>query len=323
MNYLPFSRILLGYGVALILLTSALSANVSAWGPDGHRIVARIAAKNLSSKARKAILDGSLFDNLPGGAGSCGDESTLEDRMACVANWADAVRDSEFPQTYNWHFVDLFLNQTTYDQNAHCRESKKKGVCGMIALLALAEYGEDDSASFRVGEFFAPPKAAFDRRSALRFIVHMVGDFHQPLHTVADGGGGNSFKVNYLGACAKWKGNKCKVLEATDLHKVWDGRILRGILRIADKTESEYADLLNSQISGDEKNSYRQGDAVTWLEETHEVARDDYSRYLNLTQKGQLRLIDDSYVTLAQPIVILQLKKGGIRLAKVINDIFK
>src|SRR5438477_7321974 len=79
-------------------LMTAIPLPGFAWGAEGHRLVARIAQRNLSPQARQAV--GRLL--APG--------ETLES----IANWADGIRNAR-PETKNWHFVDIPLNASNYD----------------------------------------------------------------------------------------------------------------------------------------------------------------------------------------------------------------
>src|SRR5262249_13977234 len=127
--------------------------------------------------------------------------------LASISSWADDVRDAR-PQTYNWHFVDIPLSRTTYDPALDCRESPK-GDCVIAAIERARTILADKSAS------------TTERGEALKFLVHFVGDLHQPLQTVADNSGENDLKVSFF---TDPTGRK---REDTNLHAVWDVGLIR------------------------------------------------------------------------------------------------
>ena len=128
-----------------------------AWGPEGHSIIAEIAQRRLSPTAAQ------LVEKLLGRGHS----------LASVASWADDAR-SERPETTNWHFVDVPIAVTQYDPARDCKKSDK-GDCIVEELERLRK------------ELRCGPDA--NKADALKFVVHFIGDIHQPLHTVNGKGG--------------------------------------------------------------------------------------------------------------------------------------
>lgn len=158
---------------------------VQAWSHYGHRLVAEIAEAELQPAAR-AELDRLL---------------ALEqiDSLAALANWADELRDqAEHRHTLHYHFVNFPRGQCALDSGSSCAE-------GDCIISALQRY------QARLGDHRL---AAEQRLEALKFVVHLVGDIHQPLHAGwFDDRGGNGFQVNLDG-------------EGSNLHKVWDIALL-------------------------------------------------------------------------------------------------
>lgn len=154
---------------ALLLAALALSAPAHAWGPIDHRITGAIADENLSGVARAnvSVLMGS------------------ED-LAEAATWPDDQKSNPAPfwqkQASPWHYVTV-------------REGDD-----YQASDAPAE-GDAMTALNRFTVTLRDPKASVeDKRLALRFVVHIIGDLHQPLHTGGgDDRGGNDFKVTWFG----------------------------------------------------------------------------------------------------------------------------
>lgn len=165
----------------------ALAPLALAWGPKGHRIVARLAEAQLTPAARATA--GRLL--AVRGAR----------HLADVSTWADALRERDpalFARTRRMHFVDFDAPDCVYRPVRDCRN----GDCVVAAIghysAILADRRADDAT----------------RAEALAFVVHFVADVHQPLH--ADDRhdfGGNRFQVH-------WRGR------GTNLHRLWDSGLL-------------------------------------------------------------------------------------------------
>jgi len=179
--------------VLFALLGSA--APCFAWGEVGHRIVARIAATQLTPAARANVARILRVQNTP---------AAVANALADAAEWPDAVARDRYTQTAVWHFIDLGVKPNTV----------KDGV-----LWASA-----DTAFARIVKYFATVKARardeLERGSDLKFLVHLVGDIHQPLHDATDQDrGGNCVALVF----ATKSGS---LSPPTELHATWD----RGIL---------------------------------------------------------------------------------------------
>jgi len=150
---------------ALVSLCFLLPTPALAWGPEGHEVVAHLAAMNLTPKARTRV------------AALLGGEA--EASMAIAANWADEIRDAR-PETSSWHFVDLEIDG---DLRYRAARDCPGGNC------VVAQIARDDT----ILKSSAPAAA---KAEALKFLIHFVGDIRQPLH----GGdnhdqGGNAVQV--------------------------------------------------------------------------------------------------------------------------------
>jgi nuclease S1 len=168
----------------LLVLLLCLADPAAAWSARGHRLVAALAEAELSAGARDAAL--ALLQ--PDGDAS----------LAAVAAWADTVRDQpEWRWTAPLHYVNLSPS-CGYDAARNCRD----GACIVAAVDRFAAELADP----------ALPRAR--RAEALKFLVHMVGDLHQPLHAgFAHDRGGNTFQVNFEG-------------QGSNLHAIWDRTLL-------------------------------------------------------------------------------------------------
>ena len=173
------------------LLTLALALPTWAWGPQGHTLVALIAAMRLDCSARTHVADPP-----PPPA----DAEALADAMADASTWADEIKHvSEGSGTGNWHFLDL----ADSDGGDEIAERHPGGDCITAKLSELRQ-------ALEAGQGLHFQNHNYSSADVLRFIIHFMGDLHQPLHcaTNADAGGN----------CLHTKG-----FGATELHAAWDG----------------------------------------------------------------------------------------------------
>jgi S1/P1 Nuclease len=256
--------------VAVVLLC-CYSMPAFAWGPAGHRIVAMIAQQNIKPQTRTRIKQ-ILGPNVS---------------LVSVATYADTVRD-RFPQTSNNHFVDIPKDLNDYVATRDCVADPEKGDC----LIAALE-------RFRA-EAMNPNESIGRRRFALKFIVHLVGDMHQPLHCADNNDrGGNNVKVKWFG-------------QESNLHKVWDSKIIDN----AELTEQEFVDALVSDLTPQEINDLKRGNLLSWALEAHTAAR---TNAYNIPANMEL---GDDYYDENWSVVDKQLLRGGMRLARVLDWMF-
>ncbi len=178
--------------LALVLVTPGPAIG---WGLEGHAVVAEFATMRLTDAANAQVA--ALLE--PG------------ESLASVASWADDVRHKR-SETAQWHFVDIPKSATQYDPARDCRPTPH-GDCVVAAIE-------------RFKTVLANATAARPARAeALKFLVHFVGDIHQPLHCADNHDrGGNDITVAFFKA-------------STNLHAVWD----TGIITKAGVTEIDYA----------------------------------------------------------------------------------
>jgi hypothetical protein len=280
-------------GAAFLVAVLLAPAKTVAWGPEGHIIVARIAELNLSPAAKAALAE--LLPDTPfSGSNSISDPH--------LPNYADFVKhNSQFPQFKDsgpWHFVDIPVDPPTdYDPDKFC----KNGQCVLEKIEQFKGILADKS----------QPKVK--RQEALVFLVHLVGDLHQPLHCATrNDTGGNDLKVKYLGNPGSH--------HPMNLHSVWDSNLVRENMTTFDPKGS--ADKLNEVIQNADRNKWRQGAVKDWMMESYDLARTTSYKFADgtpLPTTGHPNL-DKAYVDKNKLVVAEQLKKGGIRLAKVLND---
>jgi hypothetical protein len=246
----------------------AAAAPAWAWGPQGHVVVAMIASQHLSGPARAEVA------RLLGGSAM----------MVHDSNWADEIRDRR-RDTSAWHYVDIPLAAARYDAKRDCPD----GDC----VVAQIEKNMRVLASRRLGDGV--------RREALRFLIHLVADIHQPLHAVDnDDRGGNQVRV-MIGR------------QRASLHRVWDGEVVEALGRNA----SGIASGIEHTLSARERKNWGAGMPGQWANEAHVIARDRI--YPPLQGHRELRLPRD-YAGRQAAITRMQLAKAGLRLALILNS---
>jgi nuclease S1 len=248
--------------LAAQVCVGVMTATGSAWGTTGHQIIAELAQRKLSAVAQAQVT------NLLHGA-----------TLASVASWADDVRISR-PETARWHFVDIPREATHYDAQRDCAPEAQ----GDCVIAAIERFG-------RVLADRQRPES--ERADALKFLVHFVGDLHQPLHCIDDHDrGGNAVQVTLFG-------------QPTNLHAVWDS----GLIGHAGLTVAAYVARLEA-VDVDAS-----GTPILWAEEAHRAAIDH--AYVIPADHH----LDDTYYAANRPVLDVQLSRGGTRLATLLNEI--
>lgn len=261
--------------VTLAVTLSLFVAVSGGWGRDGHSIVAEIAWRELSEEARKEI------------KALLGDSSLAE-----VSSWADAVRRED---DYRWsaplHYVNLPIDATEYNNERDCPADG----CVVSAIEHFAGVLKDRS------------NTPQERGEALMFLIHFVGDLHQPMHAGrAEDRGGNSIDLNFLG-------------EETNLHRIWDSGILNAS---SQETWVERTDRLYNEIDEMDKLTWLAGTASSdwqatagrWAFESHNLA-EQHAYILEPNSE-----VGEDYVLKAAPIAELRLSQAGIRLAAMLEE---
>jgi S1/P1 Nuclease len=254
-------------------LLLVLSAPAYAWGPEGHEIIARIAADNLTPSAHLRI------SQLLGG-----DAPAL---MVLDSNWADEIR-ADRPDTVAWHFVNIEIGTKGYDPRRDC--GKDNCVVAQI---------DRDMSVLRDVKASRPAKL-----EALRFLIHFIGDLHQPLHAAdRHDKGGNTLLV--------LQGRR-----RSNLHRVWDEDVVEAL---GPDPMAVAADI-EAGLSPQEKARIITGAPVDWANESFQIAAQEIYAKLPLT--GPVRLPRD-YTSRERAIVRLQLARAGFRLAMALNAIYR
>jgi S1/P1 Nuclease len=264
---------------AFFLFLLSVSRPSFAWGPEGHEIVGDIARSHLTERARHGI--SALLGN---------------DDLAAVSVWADDIK-AEHPETAGWHFVDIPVRSLGFSEQRDCyrpderhpsrKEDHHNCVVDRISLFA---------------HVLADKKAPRpDRIEALKFVVHFVGDIHQPLHAIGEARGGNEIHVVEFGQtqCGKYVCN---------LHFAWDV----GLIEHTGRREADYVNNLERWITRQRLQQKAGGTPEIWANESFILAKQVW-----LSDGGT---IDEAYYrnnigTLDQRLVL-----AGLRLGRLLNE---
>ncbi len=247
-----------------------------AWGRIGHLVIAGLAMRHLSPRARHAVAQ-----LLP--------EQTLVD----VANWADDVRSAR-PETEHWHFVDIPLARSRYDAVRDCRPTPH-GDCVIAATQRFQRVLADAS------------RTQSERAEALRFLVHFVGDAHQPLHCAdRDDGGGNDVEVTFFDQQVN-----PHLRKRWNLHAVWDA----GLIERTELSPTRYIKRLQSALRSADLADLERGSVVDWVLEAHRAAAEHVYKTLPANKR-----LGAAYFNENLPVVDDLLAKAGVRLARLLND---
>ena len=249
--------------LSLALLLLAMSSPACAWGPNGHRIVGRIAMNHLSEEARRAI------DCLMGPEG-----------LDQASTWPDEIRsDPSWQKATPWHFINIDDDET-------------------LETTARDPAGDILEAMQRFEAVLRDPQASRQaKQEALRFLVHFVGDVHQPLHVGrrADHGG-NSIAVVWFA-------------ETTNLHSVWDSHLIEN----EKLSYTEFVAFIDHPTQ-EEIRTWQRSTFADWVSES----RAERERVYKIGD-GKLGF---RYAFDNVPLVKRRLVQAGVRLAGLLSSIF-
>lgn len=278
-----------------LVILAALPRPAAAWGDEGHAVVALVAQSFLEPAVRKQVdaLLAADTDNL------------AAHDIASAATWADRYREANIDgsraRTRQWHFTDIEITAPDLDQACFSHPALPPGA---VASNGPAADCVVDKIEQFAAELANPRTDPEEQIVALKFLLHFVGDLHQPLHSSDDRDrGGNDKKVS------------ADTMNAGTLHHYWDTEFV-GLLETDAKSIA--ADLLK-RISKEQVQKWQSGKPSDWAIETFYVAKADaYGPLPSPWPGGTYRLRDD-YVTKATDDIAAQLSKAGARLAFVLN----
>jgi len=249
---------------ALALSPNPPSAPALFWYDLGHRIVADIAERRLTPEAARGVRD------ILGGQ-----------RMSDAAVWADNIKQYRHDAD-PLHYVNIPLGATSYDSARDCPSGK----CIIAAIAADRQVLANAAAS------------PLDRAEALRFLIHFIGDLHQPLHVADDNDRGGNRRVVWLEG------------DSMNLHQVWDGELLYHV----GMDEATYLPRLERKMDTMNLALLERGTVVDWAMEGHRIA---VEHAYKIPRDGRLSA---AYLEENKPLIDHALIAAGVRLARVLNE---
>ncbi len=250
-----------------ITLISFLAVlNGWAWSQKGHDVVASIAERHLTEAAADSVKD--IFDGMS---------------LVYWANWLDnASHTPDYSYTKTWHYKNIDAGMDYDSVPAFHKGDVVTATREQIAILG-------DSASTRS-----------QKQLALKILVHVLGDMHQPMHMGhASDRGGNQVQVRFFD-------------RGTNLHSVWDGSMVNSA---HSWTFSEWTEQLD-RLSPESEAAETQGNVDDWARQTYGIATEVYNYFPAGTK------ISYNHIAYWAPTIERQLLRGGLRLAAVLNAIY-
>ena len=273
-----------------VLGTLFVASPAGAYWEYGHQTVARIAWANIRPATRTRILallrQQALLGTPECKAGTIEDASVWADCIKGIRN-PDGTR--KFAATEAWHYQDVNICQP-FELVTPCKD----GNCVSAQIVRDAKILKDRRAP------------AAERVRALAFLIHFVGDLHQPLHAGEKGDkGGNDVKADYGIDSAR----------RLNLHSIWDGYLAERAISTGPSLVRRYAPAERARIAT--------GDVTDWSRESWQVARDaTYTTALGGDPCGPTPTrvkLDEATIEKLVPVARLEVKRGGLRLAKMLD----
>jgi hypothetical protein len=308
----------------IVFLGAVACANAFGWGCEGHQIVALIASRHLTAAAHAGVYQ-LLKDNPVDPALSRFCQPLPTDPMLDAATWADDSKRVE--KTGTWHYLDIPRGVEHADPLKYCApvgeakagsgDRQDRPGCVLTGLQYELDILKDGN------------RSPAQRATALRYVIHFIGDMHQPLHTTSnDDDGGNCTSLTLF-----------EDPKRGNLHAAWDYGIIAHFLKQASETPAQLAAQIDERFQ-----SKGQGwlhdpiDFGKWILEAHQIA--GKATYDKLRPKlpvapaengpgcaaerektTALKIdIDEKYAAAAMPVIELQLARAGYRLAAVLNS---
>jgi len=270
-----------------------LAAPAAAWGPEGHKVVALIAQAHLQPAVRAQVEALLAAD---------ADPLTAHD-IAAESIWADVYRSASTAHeraTGKWHFMNLDL-----------RRPNLAWACYHFPKLAPAQPASagpaDDCVMHKIEQFerelLDSATRPQERLLALKFLLHLVGDLHQPLHVGDDHDrGGNELSVRLPDG------------ELRNLHAAWDSYFVERL----DRDAVRLAARLDAQITLEQRRLWQRGSPQDWAWESWRIAKDEVYARLPAAS-GDIYQLNAAYEANAERVAAMQLQKAGLRLALLLN----
>jgi len=291
------------------------------WGCEGHQMIALIARAHLTPSASAAV-DRLLRENPidPELKRFCQDRPA--DFLADAATWADDVKNIE--KTAIWHYIDIPLTVHERTSLAPWCAPIGPSVGDKDRPGCITNAMEYELSILRDGK-----RSGVERATALRYIVHFAGDIQQPLHDSDNNDhGGNCTVMQFFDED-----------RPTNLHAIWDYKLVARNLARTRRTQPEYAHSLDGKY-GDRWQAWSAGTPVDWAWQGHQLAisatygavkpliafeNPDPHADCSVERDKVAALhiaIGEKYADATLPVIEEQLTKGGYRLAALLNTTF-
>lgn len=257
--------------IIVVAILAYLPFNANAWGVLGHRVVGEVADHYINARTRKAIQQ------------ILGSES-----MAMTANWADFIKsDTSYNYLNNWHYVNLPANLSKTDVFSFLDNYPEANIYSKINEMVEVLKNKNSTPD--------------QKKLALRMVIHLVGDLHQPMHTARkEDLGGNRVFLTWFG-------------EKSNLHRVWDSDLVdfQGL------SFTEYTKAIN-HVTKQEVLNLQSASLKDLVFESYGLCNKIYATGIKNDDKLSYQYNFDWIETVNQ-----QLLKGGVRLAGILNGIYK
>jgi hypothetical protein len=323
---------------------------VDGWGKEGHEIVANLAYARLSRDTQTVVKD-----ILRQSDGSYGEDDKAGSPLASVANWADHLRSiNAFHWSAPLHYVDIQdqaidggcpCSNDTITQTPKCHfvydRDCVKDICVAGAILNFTHQLSDWTPpsllqSNRVSNLLFVLRGSSNKliREALMFLVHFVGDIHQPLHSArASDKGGNEIHVHFPSSpntrIALAETGNHPHHKSLNLHSVWDAAIIeRAIDDIFSGSRKEMEDDLTDLIRNSTTSKWLDcADGSTqvcvneWAEESFQDALEWAYRNVDGNEVIDGSVLDDMYYQTRLLVVRHRLAAAAVRLAATLESV--
>jgi hypothetical protein len=258
--------------VAAVLTMHVCAPSAGAWARLAHRVTSKIACDVLTPEASAAV------------------QTILgQEHCADIGMWAD--EQQEIPLTGPWHYVNIPITANSYDPK-YC----PRGGCVVAKIEVLKQVLRDPHAGIK------------QKQIALKFLVHLITDLHNPMH-VGDNNdkGGNLLPLRFFS-------------EETNLHRVWDVQLIEKHSTDEERWLQEIRQTMNQKNIGEWSKAKT---VVDWTNESLELSKKAY----RFPDTGMLlkpgAKLDMRYYRFAYPRVREQLAKAAYRVSRTLNEIFQ
>ena len=250
----------------LLSLAFVSALNCFGWGQKGHDVTAYIAEKHLTPTTKSKV------------EAALGNHS-----LVYFSNWLDnASHTDAYAYTKTWHYMNVDADETYETTSINPKGDVVSAIKEQISKLKKGSL-----------------KPA-DEELALKILIHLMGDIHQPMHMGHRSDlGGNLWPVKFFN-------------RDTKLHTVWDGDLVESAHKWSFTEWQQQIDRGNKEI----ESAIEAGNVDSWGGETYKIATKVYQ------QTPQNTKISYDYIANAAPIIEMQFLKGGLRLAELLNSIY-